>query len=145
MTDTLDTATTQTASAPQRRERSGAGVTAIILVIAALILWLGGVALTIDSARLDDSASGKVAVLFWPSQSAEANFRAIAAAGGAPIRPVLGSTVWIAHSDTPGFVGRLRAQGARAAYSEIRFGPMFAGCFSYVSSRESKTPEFVIR
>ncbi len=145
MAHSVDTSPAETLGGAAEEPEPRIGLVSGILAAAALVLWLGGMALTLETVGLDDQASGKVAVLFWPTQDAEINFRAIAAAGGAPIRPVIGSAVWIAHSDTPGFVGRLRAQGARAAYGEIRFGPIFAGCFSYVMGDKSKRPDFIVQ
>lgn len=109
-----------------------------IVVIAAIALWLGGVATVLNSARLDAGDSGKVAVLFWPPPGPEASLRAIISAGGEPVRPIAGSALWIAHSAEPGFVGRLRLQGARAAFSEIEFGPAFAGCFAFLPAKPRK-------
>lgn len=145
MAHSVDTSPAEPLSGTAEGREPRIGLVSGILALAALVLWLGGMALTLETVRLDDQASGKVAVLFWPTQDAETNFRAIAAAGGAPVRPVIGSAVWIAHSDTPGFVGRLRAQGARAAYGEIRFGPIFAGCFSYVVGDRNKRPDFIVQ
>ena len=115
------------------------------VVAAALLIWLGGVVLVLETARLPASGTGTVAVLFDPGRGGESNFRTIVAAGGSPVRPVLGSLLWIAHSDAPGFAGRLTAAGARAVYGELSFGPVFAGCFAYVPSEPRQAPNLMIR
>ena len=115
------------------------------VVAAALLVWLAGAVLVLETARLPASGTGTVAVLFDPGRDGERNFRAILAAGGSPVRPVVGSLLWIAHSETPGFAGRLRAEGARAVYGELSFGPVFAGCFAYVPSEPRKAPNLMIR
>ena len=118
-----------------RRAAKKANKSAAILVTAAFVAWVAGVGWVLASAYLSEEANGKMAVLFWPPPTAETGFRAIIAAGGEPIRPYFGSTLWIAHGAEPGFVGRLKAEGATAAFKELTFGPAFAGCFAYLSER----------
>ncbi len=112
------------------REMSGFHSTAALFLAGALLVWVGAMAVALSAARLEPEQSGKVVALFAPGGDSEQAFGAIVAAGGKPVRPVFGGFVWVAQSDAPGFVGRLKAEGARAVFGEIAWGPMLAGCFA---------------
>src|SRR5687768_12043100 len=78
-------------------------------------VWLVLMRIVLRAAALSPEASGKVFVVFAPGIAQEHAFAAVAGAGGAPLRSVLGSWGWIAHDEPSGFVGRLEAAGALAA------------------------------
>lgn len=112
---------------------AGSWRAAILFSLAALAVWLGGIFLVFENARLPAGASGKVLALFSPRSSPEEGFRAIIAAGGEPVRPVMGGLMWVANSPQPGFAGRLTEAGATAVYGEIALdaGPLLAGCSAW--------------
>ena len=94
--------------------------------------WLGVLVLVLRLAALPPGASGKLLVLFAPGSAAKP-FAAIVTAGGVPVRPVLGGLGWIARPDAPGFVARLEANGALAAYPGAPVGLTLAGCFAFAT------------
>ena len=114
----------------QRQRLSTFHSVAALFLAGALVVWIGAMAVALSAARLAPEESGKVVVLFAPGGSAEETFGAIVAAGGKPVRPVAADFLWVAQSDEPGFVGRLRAHGARAVFGELSWGPTLAGCFA---------------
>jgi hypothetical protein len=97
--------------------------------------WLAILALVLHLTALPSAASGKLLVLFAPGSADSAAFGAILAAGGAPIRPVLGGLGWIAEGKAPGFVARLEANGALAAYPGAPIGLTLAGCFVFTTDQ----------
>ena len=122
---------TALAERPEPRPRSG--IASATLLMAGVVLgWLAILVLVLRLAALPPVASGKLLVLFAPGSAAEA-FAAIVAAGGAPVRPVLGGLGWIAQADAPGFVARLEANGALAAYPGAPVGLTLAGCFAFAT------------
>ncbi len=91
--------------------------------------WLAAAALLLAFGALPADRSGTVAVLFPPATGSLAALAAIAAADGTLVRDTLLPNVMIADGRDPGFVGRLRAAGAIAAYPPIDLGPvMIGGC-----------------
>ncbi|MGD9867794.1 MAG: hypothetical protein AB7U38_07335 [Hyphomicrobiales bacterium] len=120
---------------------------AILFVLAALLIWLGGIFLVFENARLPASASGKVLALFPPRTTSDEGFRIIVAAGGEPVRPVMGGLMWVANSPEAGFAGRLTGAGATAVYGEIAMdaGPLLAGCGAWaarLARSEGPKPRF---
>ena len=113
--------------------RSGA---ALVLMAGVIVLWLAVVALIVRAAALAPDDAGKLFVIFPPGTSDDRAFAAIVGAGGAPIRPALGQWAWIAHDDGPGFVGRLEAGGALAAFRGAPVGLTLAGCFGLATDPE---------
>ncbi|MEC9367836.1 MAG: hypothetical protein VX871_04010 [Pseudomonadota bacterium] len=109
----------------------------LLVLAASLLVWFGGMFLVFENARLGDEASGKMLAVFGPGATPEAGFSAIARAGGEPVRPLLGGFAWVAHSREAGFAGRLKQNGAVAAYGEITLsaGAMLAGCAAWVRHR----------
>lgn len=115
------------------RGRSGA---ALALMLAVIALWLAVVVMIVRAAALAPDDAGKVFVIFSPGAAPAEAFAAIVAAGGAPIRPALGSWAWIAHADQAGFVGRLEAGGALAAFRGAPAGVSLVGCLGLAADPE---------
>ena len=112
------------------------GFASATLLMAGVVLgWLAILVLVLRLAALPPAASGKLLVLFTPGSSEPEAFTAILAAGGAPVRPVLGGLAWIAAANAPGFVARLQANGALAAYPGAPVGLTLAGCFAFATDQ----------
>ena len=116
------------------------------LLLGFLGLWIVVMAVALPLAALPDSAGGRVLVVFPPTLPAEARLLAIAAADGRPVLPLAGGLAWLAESadsgsGETGFVGRLTAAGAWAAYRPETFAVLpDGGCF-YVSVRPPGPPQ----
>jgi hypothetical protein len=113
--------------------RSGA---ALALMLGVVVLWLAVVVVIVRAAALAADGAGKAFVIFPPGTAPAAAFAAIVDAGGAPIRPALGSWAWIAHDNAAGFVGRLETRGALAAFRGAPVGLSLAGCFGLAADPE---------
>jgi len=120
-------------------QQAGVGF-AITLMAGVVAVWLVLMLIVLRAAALSPETSGKVFVVFAPGISQEQAFAAIAGAGGAPLRSVLGSWGWIAHDEPSGFVGRLEAAGALAAFSGAPGGLALAGCFAFISDEPRLDP-----
>jgi hypothetical protein len=127
------------ATSIERPAQAGAGF-ALALMAGVVAVWLVLMAVVLRAAALAPEASGKVFVVFAPGVTQEQAFGAIAAAGGAPLRSLMGGLGWIAHDEAAGFVGRLEAGGALAAFSGAPGGLSLAGCFAFVSDRPRLDP-----
>lgn len=104
-------------------------------------LWLAAMAVALPLAALPESAGGRVVVVFPPGLASEARLLAIAGADGRPVLPLLGGRLWLAEAEAPGFVGRLKAAGAWAAYRPETFAVLpDGGCF-YISVRRPGPPQ----
>lgn len=104
-------------------------------------LWLAVMAVALPLAALPEGAGGRVLVVFPPSLSADARLLAIVQAEGRPVLPVLGGRLWMAEAEESGFVGRLKAAGAWAAYRPQTFAVLpNGGCF-YISVRKPGPPQ----
>lgn len=101
---------------------------ALLLAAGALLLWTGAMALVLRAAELPDDASGMLVAVFAPGTEAPAAFAAVLAAEGAPVRLTTPALGLLAYAETPGFAGRLRAQGAVLVLGDFPFGPVLAGC-----------------
>ena len=121
-------------STKRARRRTGVGA-ALALMAGVVVLWLAVLALILRAAALGPDAGGKVLAIFPPGTAAAEAFTAIVTASGAPIRPALGEWAWIAHGDA-GFVGRLEARGALAAFRGAPAGLSLAGCFGLAADPE---------
>lgn len=116
------------------------GTTAKVLLIL-LGLWVAVMAVALPLASLPEAAGGRVVVAFPPGLSADQRLLAIAAAGGRPVLPLLGGRAWLAEADESGFVGRLEAAGAWAAFRPETFAVLpDGGCF-YISVRKPGPPQ----
>ncbi len=127
------------ATLTERPAQAGVGF-ALTLMAGVVAVWLVLMVVVLRAAALAPEASGKVFVLFAPGVSQERAFAAITGAGGAPLRSVLGSWGWIAHDARAGFVGRLEAAGALAAFSGAPGGLSLAGCFAFISDEPRLDP-----
>jgi hypothetical protein len=104
-------------------------------------LWVAVMAGALALAALPGSAGGRVLAVFPPGSAPDARLLAIAAADGRPVPPLMGGLVWLAESEAPGFVGRLTAAGALAAYRPEVFAVLpDGGCFA-ISVRPPGPPQ----
>ncbi|GAB4374594.1 MAG: hypothetical protein Kow00114_37260 [Kiloniellaceae bacterium] len=116
------------------------GATGKILLIL-FGLWLAVMAVALPLASLPEDAAGRVVVAFPPGLSADARLLAIIKAEGRPVLPLLGGRAWLAEGAAPGFVGRLEAAGAWAAFRPETFAVLpDGGCF-YISVRKPGPPQ----
>jgi hypothetical protein len=132
----------QSAVGPSQRvagRRSGTLV-ALVLIAGAGAIYLAAVGLALRALVLPAEESGRLFVLFPPAISESAAFAAIVTAGGEPIRPVIGGFGWAAHGPGEGFVGRLRSEGAIAAFREAPAGLPLMGCFGMIGTSERSPP-----
>ena len=109
-----------------------------------LALWLAAAVLAasliammaaIRAAALPPEASGKMLIVFQPGSTEDEILARVIEAGGAPVRRTWMPFVWVVAADTPGFAGRIQAEGALGAYGELPFSPQLAGCFAYVDAK----------
>ncbi|HMA16284.1 MAG TPA: hypothetical protein VKP12_15970, partial [Kiloniellaceae bacterium] len=101
------------------------------LLLGFLGLWAVVMAVALPLAALPEQAGGRVLVVFPPGLPADERLLAIAAADGRPVLPLAGGLAWLAESEAAGFVGRLTAAGAWAAYRPDTFQVLpDGGCFS---------------
>ena len=116
--------------AVRRRLLSTPNRIAVGLLAVVLVFWLAVMALALGSARLPSQERGLVAAVFPPGWSTDRAFRAVAAADGMLIRRSLMTLIWVARSETPGFVGRLEQAGAWAVFRPLdRIDFLAGGCF----------------
>jgi len=108
---------------------------ALAAALTVLIGWAAAMLWVLRDAALPDTASGTVLAVFQPRMDGEAILAAVVRAGGRPLRPLWPGNVWVVNGAEAGFVRRLRARGAVAAYGEMPMGPVLAGCFAYVDSQ----------
>jgi hypothetical protein len=120
-----------------RRLGSGHGLAAALLAGAIAVTGLVFV-LVMRQAALPAEASGTVLALFPPGIGAEARFAAIARADGRLVRGTALPNAVIVDGETPGFAGRLEAEGA---WRVLAAGPfdLFAagGCSFGLDPREA--------
>jgi hypothetical protein len=116
------------------------------LLLGFLGLWLIVMAIALPLAALPESAGGRVLAVFPPNLPAEQRLLAIAAADGRPVLAMLGGLVWLTEpaqndAEATGYVGRLTAAGAWAAYPPDVFAVLpDGGCF-YISVRKPGPPQ----
>ena len=125
---------------PQAAGRQAGVGLAISLMAGVALAWVVVMLVVLRLSALAPEASGKVFAVFPPGTSERQAFGAIVAAGGAPLRTVLGGWGWIAHDDAAGFVGRLRAAGALAAFRGAPGGLSLAGCFAFIADEPRLDP-----
>jgi hypothetical protein len=123
----------------QRDRQAGAGL-AVSLMVGVTLAWLALMLVVLRLAALAPEDNGKLFVVFPPGTSEPAAFAAIVAAGGAPLRTVLGGWGWIAYDDAPAFVGRLQGAGALAAFRGAPGGFALAGCFAFIADQPRLDP-----
>jgi hypothetical protein len=129
----------RTLERPAGSRQAGLGL-AVSLMLGVALAWLATTLVVLRLSALSPEESGKLFVVFPPGTSESVGFAAIVAAGGAPLRTVLGGWGWIAHDDAPAFVGRLRAAGALAAFRGAPGGLSLAGCFAFVADQPRLDP-----
>lgn len=100
---------------------------ALGLAAGASAAWLALLGALLAFGTLPPDRSGTVAVLFPPGTDGLAALAAIGAADGTLVRATLVPNLLIADGREPGFVGRLRAAGAIAAYPPLELGPLMVG------------------
>lgn len=108
------------------------------IAVAGVVLtgWIIGAAALLAFGALPPERAGTVAVLFPPATDGLAALAAVAAADGALVRTTALPNLVIADGREPGFVGRLRAAGAIAAYPPLDIGlVMIGGCTGQVPIR----------
>jgi hypothetical protein len=112
----------------------------LVLALAGIVLVtaVAVMAIAMHAAALPPQASGPMLAVFVSSSSDDLVFAALVRAGGRPMRKTWVPGVWVVAGDKPGFVARLRAEGALAAYREMPFSPQIAGCFAYVDQKTTK-------
>ncbi|RJF82147.1 hypothetical protein D3877_18985 [Azospirillum cavernae] len=106
---------------------SGHGL-AIAFFAVVLAVWAAVMAASLRQAALPDDTDGLMLAVFHPGASEDDAFRAMVAAGGEPVRSTWLGFAYVARGREPGFVGRLKAQGALAAFGELPVGPTLGGC-----------------
>ena len=111
---------------------------AALLGLAMLAVWAAAFALVLTYGALDDAAGGRVAALFPPGTPAEDMLAAVASADGLTVSGTWFDNVLVTEGAAPGFVGRLKTAGARAAYRTYGVDyVMLGGCFFSVPTRRT--------
>jgi len=111
------------------------------LLVFFLGLWLAALAVALPIAALPDESGGRVLVVFPPTLTPDARLLAILASEGRPVLPRAGELAWLAESDSPGFVGRLKQAGALVVFPPDLFAVLpQGGCF-YISVHPPGPPQ----
>ncbi|MGE0714595.1 MAG: hypothetical protein AB7P02_04055 [Alphaproteobacteria bacterium] len=92
-----------------------------------LAAWAGGFALMLHAGALPPEGAGTVLALFPPGFGDVETLAAVAAADGRLVRGTWLPNLVLVDDAAAGFVGRLRAAGALAAYTPFDLGPAFVG------------------
>ena len=99
--------------------------TGVTLIFGALLLGL-----TLYLATLPATDAGTVVALFPPNYNQEQSFNAVLNADGRLVSGTTLASAWLVHGARPGFVERLKQQGAWAVYDRKIFQSFTpAGCF----------------
>lgn len=106
---------------------------ALALMAGVILLWLVVLGFALRAAALPGEASGTMLVVFPPGIAEDEAFASTIGAGGRPLRRALGSFLWVVDAEDEGFVGRVEANGALAAFRNGPAGIVLAGCLSFVS------------
>ena len=108
----------------------------LVLLLITLVFWAGFMAFALRGAALSGEASGAVVVVFPPQRSMEQMFNAVLLSDGQLVNSTWFDSAWVVYSEQPGFVRRLKAAGAWAAFKPSLFSPItVAGCFLVVDTR----------
>ena len=103
---------------------------ALGLLGAVLLVWASLFALGLHEAALPPQRAGMVTVVFPPGFDAREMMARVVRADGRAVRETMFDNIWVVQSDRGGFVGRLEAAGAWAAFDPAAFDPVdVAGCF----------------
>ncbi len=95
--------------------------------------WAVIMAVVINDAQLPPRATGDAMVVFPRSFDGPSAFAAVIEAGGVVRRSTWFDNVQLVRSNEPGFVGRLQASGALAAFTPIGILPIATGGCSYLA------------
>ncbi len=109
-----------------------------------LAVWLGVMAVSLRQAALPEETDGLVLAVFPPGPPDDAAFTAMVNAGGEPVRPTWLGFAWVARGREAGFVGRLKSEGALAAFGELPVGPALGGCAA-VSTDHARAEVYKLR
>lgn len=111
-----------------------------------LALWLVAMGIALTGAALPDGeGDGLVLAVFPPGTPDTEMFAALARAGGEPVRATWVGFAWVTRGDGEGFVGRIRREGAWAAFGDIPVaGPALGGCMA-VSVDRTRAAEYRVR
>ncbi|PWC31423.1 hypothetical protein [Azospirillum sp. TSO35-2] len=101
---------------------------AAALFAGVLAVWMALMGLSLQRAALPESTDGMMLAVFRPGTSDAEALGAMVRAGGEPVRSTWLGFAWVARGLEPGFVGRLKAEGALAAFGELPVGPTLGGC-----------------
>ena len=93
------------------------------------IVAILAMAFVIYISQASASAAGILVAVFPPTIEQDETFSAIVAADGAFVRAGTPANIVLAASETPGFAGRLKDEGALLVYAGPRFGYELAACF----------------
>lgn len=96
-----------------------------------IVLWFAVMIIVMRQARLPDTTTGTMLVVFDPSITSETAFAAITRAGAKPIRQTAFGFIWV----VAGNAGALKAQGAIGSYKELPISPEIAGCVVVVNDK----------
>ncbi len=107
----------------------------LILAASVLVVFLLAMAITMRAAALGPAATGPMLAVFPAGDDDDQVFAALIRAGGRPMRKTWVPGVWVVAGDEAGFAGRLKREGALAAYRQLPFSPQIAGCFAFVDQK----------
>jgi hypothetical protein len=94
-----------------------------------LAVWIVGLLLVLEAARLPPEGSGTVIAFFPPRMTSAESVTASAAAGAKLVSASWFENVLVVADEAPGLTGRLESQGALAVFRNVSFaGVSFAGC-----------------
>lgn len=105
---------------------------ALKLALGVLLAWLAVMALTLYAAALPPQAAGTVVAVFPPGADRNATGDVVLRSGGSPLRQGWLGLAWQAHSDDPGFAGRLRNGGAVLVLRATPAVLLMTGCVTVV-------------
>ncbi|MCB2054365.1 MAG: hypothetical protein KDE35_09000 [Geminicoccaceae bacterium] len=104
---------------------------------AVLLVWSAVVLLVLATSGLDEDEQGTMLAAFAPGTPDVAVMTRVIEAGGSVVRQTALPSLWVVHGDDAGFVGRLRSNGALAAYRELPLDVPLAGCTGVILAREA--------
>ena len=102
---------------------------ALKLLGAVIAVWIVGLVLVLEAARLPPEGSGTVIAVFPPRMTSAQSITAGAAAGAKLVSASWFENVLVLADEASGLTGRLQDQGALAVFRNLSFaGISFAGC-----------------
>ena len=111
----------------------------LVLLVITLVFWAGFMAFVIREAMLTDAASGTVVAVFPPGRTIAENYAGVLRAEGLVFQSAWFDSIWVVRSERTGFVGRLKKQGAWAAFPADTIQPVIlGGCFLAPSTFATK-------